>query len=125
MAAMCASRVVAVPADVDPCRLKRFPAKWITGSREENASKQEIESRSDSIGTEKALADAADGPHDPSPQRANPAVARLLGAGYQINRLAVASLHIKRRHQLFAESWSRLDQRSHGERDAKPLLRGL
>src|SRR3981081_4504753 len=35
--------------------VKRFPAKWITGSREENASKQEIEPRSDSIGTEKAL----------------------------------------------------------------------
>jgi hypothetical protein len=28
-----------------------------TGSREENASKQEIEPRSDSIGTEKALSD--------------------------------------------------------------------
>ena len=34
---------------------KRFPAKWMTGSREENVSKQEIEPRSDSIGTEQAL----------------------------------------------------------------------
>jgi hypothetical protein len=44
--------------------LERFPAKHAlgldpgvdTGSREENASKQETELRSDSIGTEKALA---------------------------------------------------------------------
>jgi hypothetical protein len=43
--------------------LERFPAKHAlgldpgvdTGSREENASKQETELRSDSIGTEKAL----------------------------------------------------------------------
>src|SRR5229473_4727374 len=36
---------------------RAFSSEVDTGSREENASKQEIEPRSDSIGTEKAQAD--------------------------------------------------------------------
>jgi hypothetical protein len=36
--------------------LRAFSSEVDTGSREENASKQEIELRSDSIGTEKPLA---------------------------------------------------------------------
>jgi hypothetical protein len=37
-------------------RIKAFSSEVDTGSREENVSKQELEPRSDSIGTEKALA---------------------------------------------------------------------
>jgi hypothetical protein len=42
-------------------RARAFSSEVDTGSREKNASKQEIEPRSDSIGTEKALRVKPDG----------------------------------------------------------------
>src|SRR6266705_200269 len=71
------------------------------------------------------LGDTADGIDDPSPERANSTVARLFSTGHQINGLSVTGRNIERRHQLSAKSRSCLDQGRHGERDAKPLLRGL
>src|ERR1700694_633703 len=77
------------------------------------------------FGSIRPSAGAADGIDDPSPQRANAAVARLLGARHQIDRLGVAGRNIKRCHQLLAKSRSRLDQRRHREGDAKALLGSL
>src|SRR5712675_3645715 len=71
------------------------------------------------------LAGAVDGIHDPSPERGNSPVTRLLGAGHQINRFGGAGADIKRSDQLLAESWPRLDQGCHCQRDAKALLGGL
>src|SRR6267154_4689662 len=62
------------------------------------------------------LGDTADGIDDPSPERANSAVARLFSTGHQINGLSVTGLDIERRHQLPAKSRSCLDQGRPGAR---------
>lgn len=67
-----------------------------------------------------ALAGAADGFGDPPPHRSYPPVPRLLGAGHQVDRLAVRGLERKRRDQFFAKTRPRLDQRRPRQGHAEP-----
>src|SRR2546427_10831875 len=62
---------------------------------------------------------------DPSPDRSDPAVACLFGAGDEVDRLAICRLERKWRDQSLAKTRPRLDQGRHAERDAEPLFGGL
>src|SRR6266481_8780148 len=92
---------------------------------ERSCSNKKIERDDDSKKSHPALTGAVDGIHDPSPERGNSPITRLLGARHQINRLGGTGVEIKGSDQLLAESWPRLDQGCHCERDAKAVLGGL